>query len=84
MFRINFNTGAGNVENIESLEEAMKTADEGACYTQKNIDVYDGDVLVASRSWYGTKFDPDLYEDGEDADVIRFGDSGYYDEWVMM
>lgn len=36
---------------------------------------------VAVRIWYGVRFDPSEYEDGEDADVIEFGDFGHYAPW---
>lgn len=41
MYRINFNTGAGNVENIETLEKAMEIADSESAYTQQDIDIYE-------------------------------------------
>lgn len=83
MFWINYHTGAGNVYDIESVEKAKEIADSESAYTQQNIDICESGSTepVATRHWYGTAFDPDLFEDGEDADVIKFGDFGYYDEW---
>lgn len=83
MYRINFNTGAGNVENIETLEKAMEIADSETAYTQQDIDIYEdgNEKPVLTRRWCGTQFDPELFEDGENANVIKFGSFGYYDEW---
>lgn len=81
-FLINYNTGAGNKYAEGTLEEAQRIADEGAAYTQQNIDIVDeNDNTICTRRWYGVEFDPSVYEDGEDADVIYFGAFGYYGEW---
>lgn len=39
-YYIDYNTGAGN-EYAETLEEAKALADEGACYTQESIHIYE-------------------------------------------
>lgn len=80
MFEIDFNTGSGNSENIGTIEEAMKTADEGACYTQKDIDITESGEIVATRRWYGTA--PSDEDEGDD--IIRFGASGFYAGWVFF
>lgn len=78
---INYGTGVKE-SVIGTLEDAKRAADEGASYTQRSIKVFDKDGnMVSVRRWYGVKFDPDVYEDGEDADVICFGDFGHYGEW---
>lgn len=82
MFDINYGTGAGNITGIATLETAMQIADESAGYTQRDIEITENGKTVASRKWWGDKFDPDFYENGEDADVIDYGDFGYYDEWI--
>jgi hypothetical protein len=62
-----------------TLEEVMAKADEKAAYTQQDIVIYDEDENeVARRQWYGTC--AGLSEEG-DADIIRFGDFGYFGEW---
>jgi len=89
-YYINYNTGAGNEYFNGTLAEAKAAADKGAAYTQVDIIISKKDPLfeisgewlpVARRRWYSGEFDPELYEDGEDADVIRFGNFGYFDEW---
>jgi len=85
MFRTNYGTGAGNVDEIETLEKAMELADEDASYTQTDIEILDeNNKLVAIRRWYGVEFNPDDYENGEDADVISYGKFGFYDEWQTL
>ena len=78
---INYGTGAGDEYVEGTLAEAKKAADEGAAYTQENIKILEGDNVAAVRRWYGTEFDPDDYENGEAADVIRFGSFGHFGEW---
>ena len=66
-----------------TLEEAKEWADDSIGYTQRNVDIYDEkEHCVATREWIGISFDPDDYEEGEDADVIQFGDFGYYAPWI--
>lgn len=79
-YYIKYNTGAGNIIITGTLEEAQTEADSSAAYTQKNIDICDSDgEIVATRRWYGVA--PD--EEDECGDIIRFGDSGFYDEWEV-
>lgn len=85
MYNVRFNTGAGDIAGITTLDEAMRCADEGAAYTQRDIEIVDdNDKTVAARIWRKSKFDPDDYENGEDADVISYGDYGYFDEWTLF
>jgi len=81
-YHICYHTGAGD-EEAETLEEAMKTADENAAYTQQDITIEDnaGNVL-AVRHWWGVEYD----EENEDAYCeapICFGRYGYYDDWQI-
>lgn len=80
MYTINYHTGVGNTEE-ETLELAMKKADEGAAYTQQNITIEDetGNV-VAVRKWWGVGYDPEQTEDAPE-DIIQFGNFGYYGAW---
>ena len=80
-YTIDYGTGIKETV-VGTLEEAEKAADDGAAYTQCSIRIFDEDgTQVAIRQWWGTEFDPDLYEDGEDTDVITFGTFGYFDVW---
>lgn len=82
-YYIDYNTGAGN-EYAETLEEAKALADEGACYTQESIYIYEVDEeketkeLVSLRNWNGVAYDED--EDSAE-NPICFGDFGYFDDW---
>ena len=78
MFDIHYNTGAGDKYGFATLEEAMKEADEGACYTQQDITILKNDELVAMRVWYGTE-----EEEGEE-NVISYGSFGHYADWVIL
>lgn len=78
---IDYGTGVKEIV-IGTLEDAKRAADEGASYTQMSIMILDKEEkMVAVRKWYGVEFNPDLFEDGKYADVICFGDFGYFDEW---
>lgn len=95
-YYIDYNTGAGN-EYAETLEEAKALADEGACYTQQSIHIYevesetDNDIdydyyetprqPVAIRNWYGVAYDE---EESYEENPICFGDFGYYGDWVEL
>lgn len=73
-------------ESFEDLDDAIKYANNQACYIQEDIVIYNSkeetcENEVMRRRWYGVPFDSDLYEDGGDADIIDFGDFGYYAEW---
>lgn len=77
MYYVNYHTGAGNETIDGTLEEAMKLADEGACYTQQNITIEDeSGTVVALREWWGCM-------DGieEMQDPIKFGSFGFYGDW---
>ena len=81
-YYIDYGTGAGNEYVEGTLEQAQQTANQGASYTGENIKIIISDEhLVCSRKWYGVPFDVELYEDA--ADVIPFGNFGYYDEWQV-
>lgn len=78
MYYINFNTGEGN-EWASTLEEAMKIADDGAAYTQKDIVIEDEDGNeVMRRRWWGVQYDETV---SEDVSPICFGQSGYFSDW---
>lgn len=65
-----------------SLDDVKKYVDDNAGYTQESITICDEDGNeIARRQWWNNEFDPDLYEDGEEADVITYGSYGYYDVW---
>ena len=78
---INYGTGAGDEYVDGTLANAKKAADEGVAYTGENVKIFDGDNVAAMRRWYDTVFNPDDYDNGEAADVIRFGTFGHYGEW---
>ncbi|MEG0110532.1 MAG: hypothetical protein RR675_05385, partial [Oscillospiraceae bacterium] len=80
---INFNTGAGNEEVDGALEDAKRIAENGMCYTQKNVDICtianDEKEIVSSSRWWGCAPSED---DIEDENVLqRFGDFGFYSQW---
>lgn len=84
-YYIRYGTGAGDEEVEGTLAEAMRKADEGAAYTQHNIEIYQrGSLHVAVRHWFGVSFDPNdeanRYITADD--VIEIGD-GYYDAWKV-
>jgi hypothetical protein len=77
-YTISYNTGAGDESDIDTLDEAMTTADEGARYTQQDIDIVDdvtGETLT--RKWCGCLDGLD-----ESSDPIQFGSFGYYADWA--
>jgi hypothetical protein len=80
MYRVYFNTGAGNATGFESVEDAKRYADVVASYTQEKICIYDEDTdeLVSVRQWVGLPLDNDL---GLTEDPICFGNFSYYDDW---
>ncbi len=83
-YKIDYNTGAGNIYIVDDLETAMLVADEGAAYTQQDIviKIVDDECpecawdVVCRRYWYGTT-------DGieNESDPIQFGDFGFYADW---
>ncbi|MCK9576569.1 MAG: hypothetical protein M0R51_11655 [Clostridia bacterium] len=80
MYRVDFNTGAGNQDNFETVEDAKQYADDVAEYTQCDICIYDDDTdeLVSVRRWVGLPLDDEL---GLVEDPICFDKFGYYDDW---
>lgn len=85
VWTINYGTGAGNKTIEGTLDDAKALADEGACYTQTSITIYDGETPVATRKWYGLDFEQCRGDyDTEDPDVITIGSSGFYDEWMDL
>lgn len=77
-FTINFNNGIRHQEECESIENAMKIADERAAYTQESITIENefGDIL-ARRPWYGCSSGIE-----ETTNPIKFGDFGFYGDWI--
>jgi len=74
---IDFCTGAGN-EVADTLEEAMRIAEEGLAYTQQPVIIYSAGGVVARLPWFGI-------EPEEDEIVTsRFGSYGYYGEWIIF
>ncbi len=76
-YYINYGTGAGNEFVDGTLEEAKKAAEEGLAYTQEDVKIQteDGED-VAVLKWYGVQPEED------DIVTARFGDEGFYGEWV--
>lgn len=74
---IDYGTGAGNREIEGTLEKAMKDAEQGLAYTQKNVEIttLDGEQ-VAYLPWYGVEPEED------DVVTCEFGASGFYGEWI--
>ena len=83
MYRVDFNTGSGNQDGFETVEDAMLYADKNASYTQEHICIYDSDTdeLVSVRRWVGLPLDDDM---GLVEDPICFDKFGYYDDWQDM
>lgn len=78
-YYIDYNTGTGNEWVEGTLDEAKKTADEGAAYTGCGITITDEDGNnVAGRKWWGVEYDSDEHED---SDPIQFGQAGFYGDW---
>lgn len=80
MFEVDFNTGAGN-EECTTIEEAIEAANEGACYTQRDIDIIEIETgkTVATRKWYGVE----PSEDDREQDIIEIG-GGFYADWWFL
>jgi hypothetical protein len=78
---INYGTGVGNEWVDGTLEDAMKTADENATYTQEPICIQNenGDVITG-RSWYGIAYDEN---ENDCEDPIKFGSYGFYADWTL-
>lgn len=79
--KINYYTGEGDIEiECETLEEAMKIADENASYTQKNIAITkDFPEELAVREWNEGTYGRDAQNN-----PIIFGTFGYYGDWIKL
>lgn len=78
-YYIDYNTIPPYAAEAETLEEAMKEADEGAAYTQQPIEIYNENGKVyARRQWWGITPSDEDYEKG---DIIEFDSYGFYDVW---
>lgn len=77
-FLVDYQTGAGNQE-AATLEEAQALAVKNLSYTQESVYVINKETneRVAYLPWYGVA--------PEEDDVIteRFGDAGFYGEWIV-
>lgn len=77
-YQIDYHTGAGN-EYANTLEEAMEIADSGASYTGQDITISDSEGNeILRRIWWGVPYD----EESPEENIIKFGQSGYYSDWV--
>lgn len=76
-YYINYGTGAGNECVDGTLDEAKKAAEEGLTYTQTDVKIQteEGDDVAVLR-WYGVQPEED------DVVTTKFGDSGFYAEWL--
>ena len=74
---VDFGTGRGN-EEFDTLEEAKEYAEENLCYTQASIDIVDrqSGEIVAAMLWWNVEPSED------DVVTAKFGDKGFYGEWV--
>ncbi len=81
---IKHHTGAGDIELIGTLEDAMQEADKGIAYTQNDITIFgESGEIVALRPWCGVPFNPDETEETED-EIIDFGAFGYFGAWAIL
>ena len=62
----------------DSLEDVMEEADEGICYTQEDIIIYENGEEVARRKWYGVE--PN--EEEKEEEIVEIG-GGFYAEWYV-
>lgn len=78
MYKVNFNTGVGNV-TAETLEEAKQSALDGMGYTQQAIVIEDehGNEITRSQ-WYGVEPSEEDYENGN---VLEEIGGGFYQRW---
>lgn len=78
-YYINYGTGAGNECVDGTLDEAKKVAEQGLAYTQTDVRIQteDGED-VSVLNWYGVAPEED------DVVTARFGDFGFYGEWVEL
>ncbi|GIQ63692.1 hypothetical protein PACILC2_22600 [Paenibacillus cisolokensis] len=76
MYKVNFNTGAGNA-TAATLEEAKQIARDELAYTQQDITIEtpDGEVVTTAK-WYGVE------PTEEDFVLERIGSYGFYQLWT--
>nr|DAG52817.1 MAG TPA: hypothetical protein [Caudoviricetes sp.] len=80
---VNYHTGAGNFIITGTLEEAIKEAEEGTCYTQKPVTIelegeYDEFYPIVILPWHNG-------EPSKNKPVVaQFGDFGYYGTWEVV
>jgi len=75
-YYIDYCTGAGNEWVDGTLEDAMKTAEEGLAYTQQPVIIFDEEHNeVARLPWWGVS------PKEEDIVTALFGNYGFYGEW---
>ncbi len=86
-YLFDYGAGAGNEEvTTDDLDKVLEIADGGASYTQQNIKVYEKDEegeeeLIAIRYWDGR---PAFDEIEMNENPLKFGDWGYYGDWVFF
>lgn len=77
-YLINFLTYGEDLEFEGTLDDAKKAAENGISYTQESIAIKDantGDV-VSTLPWWPVEPNED------DIVTARYGDYGFYGEWV--
>ena len=80
---INYNSsGNDNFSIFDTDRQAEKLADQNARFTERDITIEDenGDI-IASRCWHSEPFDPTVYKNREQTDIIDFGARGHYGPW---
>lgn len=77
-YYVNYNTGAGNFEVEGTLEEAIEEANVNLAYTQENVSIEQDGEQIAFLPWWGVT--------PEEDDIVteRFGNFGFYGEWVLL
>lgn len=74
---LNYGTGAGNEYTDGTLEDAKKVAEDGLAYTQEPVKIQsEGGEDLAVLPWWG------VVPTEDDIVTARFGDCGFYGEWV--
>lgn len=76
-YYVDFGTGVGG-KNADTLDEAMEIAVEGTTYTQLDVTIYKDGAEVARLPWWGVR------PEEEDEVTVRFGDFGFYGEWIIL
>ena len=75
-YTVDFGTGVKR-EEIETLDEAEKIAEEGMSYTQESVKIWYDNKPVAVSYWIGKK-----PTEEDDNVLLQIGDYGYYTNWV--